>query len=90
VWSVLALMSVSGAWTVGRRILAGMVLDVRARVGLGVCVRMSVSNAGMGVVREWVNIGANNNFWCWWESLMRMSWVCSDEEVVAVVVVDMM
>jgi hypothetical protein len=36
---VLALVSVSGAGAVGRRILAGMVLNARARVGLGVCMR---------------------------------------------------
>jgi hypothetical protein len=40
---------------------------------------------GLGEVGEWFGVGVSVGFWCWWESLMRMSWVCSDEEAVAVV-----
>jgi hypothetical protein len=39
----------------------------------------------LGEVREWFGLGVSVGFWCWWESLMRRSGVCSDEEAVAVV-----
>jgi hypothetical protein len=40
---------------------------------------------GLGEVGEWFGVGISVGFWCWWQSLMRMSWVCSDKEAVAVV-----
>jgi hypothetical protein len=49
----------------------------------------------LGEVKEWVGVGVVSVSgagcgWCWWEWLMRISWVYSDEEAVAVVVVDLM
>jgi hypothetical protein len=51
----------------------------------------------LGALERWENRsvlasvsvpGVGCSGWCQRESLMRMFWVCSDEEVIAVVVVD--
>jgi hypothetical protein len=43
-----------------------------------------------GKVGERISVGIGVGFCqCWQELLTRMSWVCSDEEVVAMVVVDL-
>jgi hypothetical protein len=38
-----------------------------------------------GSVFVFVSVSGADCGWCWQESLMRMSWVCSDKEAVAVV-----